>query len=240
MNFCAQCGNSLETSARFCGLCGTEIKSQETSQSYQTLGKLKIQLSNTTDKVSHHFKNVSNNQKGQKQKYNMKVIGSIIVAVLIIGFYINSPKQLTEQEYEEMAIELLVKDNMAMDNFSNAIGDSGVQVGLWGAEWSEDYKQLIEPAKKLEKDFEELDEILENVVPPEYFEYDHNNLLKIVNAHRKMASDIGSFVAKGDEGDLESFEEYESRAEEYLDESIFLDDEYEDQLMEIYQKTKVE
>lgn len=235
MGFCTQCGNSIEADARFCGKCGAEIRREDIVNSPKPIQK---QLSDSANKVTNRLQNISSNPNWKKQKYNKKVIGLIALA-LIIGFYMVSPNQLKEQEYEDLVIELLVKDEMATDNFSNEIAYYDIDTGF-DAEWSEGYKQLIKPAKALEKDFKKLRKTLENVKPPEYFKYEHETLLKVFNTHENMASNLISYVESGDEKYMELFEEFENRADEYLDESIFVTEEYEEQIMQAYQNAKLD
>ena len=235
MGFCTQCGNSIEADARFCGKCGAEIKREDIVNSPEPIQK---QLSDSVNKVINRLQNISSNPNWKNQKYNKKGIGLIALALIIV-FYMVSPNQLKEQEYEDLVIELLVKDEMATDNFSNEIAYYDIDTGF-DAEWSEDYKQLIKPAKALEKDFKKLSKTLENVKPPEYFKYEHEILLKVFNTHENMASNLISYVESGDEKYMESFEEFENRADEYLDESIFVTEEYEEQIMQAYQNAKLD
>lgn len=235
MDFCTQCGNSIEADARFCGKCGSEIKKEDMDHS---LEPIKEKLSDSHNKLINRLQNTSTYLTWKKKKYNKKIIG-LVALVFIIGFYMISPKQLTEQEYENLVIELLVKDTMVLENFSHEIEYSGIDIGFEPT-WSEDYKQLVKPAKVLEKDFGKLSKKLENVKPPEYFEYEHQTLLKVFNAHKNMAANIVSYMDNGDEEYKESSEEFESRADEYLDESIFVTEEYKDQIIQAYQKAKLD
>lgn len=236
MEFCTQCGNKIETNARFCGKCGGEILREEGIRSLESIEQ---QTPASNNNGIGKLVNTVNNTNGNKRKYNKKVISALLVAALIIGIYIMSPKQLTEQEYEELVINLLVRDTVALDNFSNEIEYSGVEIGL-DPVWSEDYKQLIEPAKTLEKNFSDLDEMLNDVKPPENFEYEHETLSKAFNAHKNMAADIVSFVTNGDESSMESSEEFGSRAEQYLEESIFSSDTYKEEIMRAYQNSRLD
>ncbi|TWT27733.1 zinc-ribbon domain-containing protein [Planomicrobium sp. CPCC 101110] len=233
MGFCTQCGNSIEATSRFCGKCGSEIKRQEPNQSLQAENK------QSTNSSGSRLQDPMHGQNTPKRKYDKKAIGIILAISICLIIYLGSPKKLTEQEYQDLAIEILVKDKLAMDNFSDAIDYSGIYMGL-EPEWSEEYKQLIEPAKNLEKDFEDLSDRLEKVKPPEYFVYEHENLLKVLNAHKNMASNIGSYLIAGDEEYMELFEEYENTADEYLDESIFANEKYEEQVMETYRKMTID
>lgn len=230
MTFCTQCGNKLETNARFCGKCGTEIKGQELPEQNAALQHSPpAQVPAPTPNLN----NTHQNSNKKKPASNKRLAIIVIAALLFLVFYLVSPKQLTELEYEELAIKLLVKDNLVMDDFGNAIEYSGVDIG-YDPYWTEDYTQLVEPAKVLEREFAELGEMLEEVKPPKYFEYEHEILVKFFHAHKNMASDIVSYMSSGGEHFMESSEEYERRAEDYLEESIFLTDLYEDRIMEIY------
>lgn len=236
MSFCTQCGKPIAANARFCGKCGAELNKQETNHTPEPTQE---QVPAATNNGVNKLQSSGSNLHRKRQKYDKKIIGGLIAIALIIGFYMFTPKQLTEQEYEDLVIELLVRDELAMNNFSDEIEYSGIHVGL-DPVWSEDYKQLIEPAKTLEKEFGNLNETLKDVKPPEYFEYEHETLLKVFNAHKNMGSNLVSYLADGDEEYMESWEEYESRAEDYLEESIFLTEEYEDQIMQVYEKTRLD
>lgn len=230
MSFCTQCGNSIEAEARFCGKCGSEIKKREINPG-------SLPPSNNSGVNSTLTNGGDLNRK--KQKYNKKIIVGAIAIALIIGFYVMSPKQLTEEEYENLVIDLLVRDNLAMENFYNEMDYSGIYIGL-EPDWSEDYKQLVKPAKTLQKDFSDIRETLEDVKPPAYFGYEHETLLKIFRAHQHMADDIAAFLANGDEAHMDSSEEYYDRAEEYMMESIFSTEEYEERLMRAYQQSEMD
>lgn len=227
MIYCTQCGNSVGAAARFCGKCGSEIKKRETNQD---------PLPAPTNSDVNSLQTAGSNPNRKKQKYSMKIIIGAIAIALIIGFYVMSPKQVTEREYEDLVIELMVRDNLAMENFSTEMEYSGIDIGM-GPDWSEDYKQLVKPAKALEKDFSDISETLEDVKPPAYFEYEHETLLKVFNAHQNMASNIVSFMANGDEQYMESSDEYFDRAEDYIEESIFVTEVYEERLMQAYQQS---
>lgn len=227
MSFCTQCGNSVAAEARFCGKCGSEIKKRETGSE---------PLPASTDSVVNPQQPAGSYPNRKKQKYSMKVIASAIAIALIIGVYVMSPKQLTEREYEDLVIELIVRDNRVMENFTTEVEYSGINIGM-GPDWSEDYKQLVKPAKKLEKDYIALKAKLEGVKPPEYFVYEHETLLKVFNARQNMVSNIISFMSDGDEHNMELSDEYYDRAEDYMEESIFVTEEYEDRLLQAYQQS---
>ncbi|WP_422123893.1 zinc-ribbon domain-containing protein [Planococcus sp. X10-3] len=220
MRFCTQCGNTLEANARFCGKCGMKtIQSPDDANPADTEPQSAVFIPNK-----------------KKTKYNIKVIGVLIAAVIVAMVYMNTPKQLTEQEYEALAIELLVKSNLAMENYMNSIDFSGVDVG-WDPYWSDEFKQLVEPANELENYFVRFAEILEDVKPPIYYEYEHVLLLKALAEHKNMASNIGLFMETGEEEYIEAADEYERRAEDYLEKSIFLTEQYEEKIRRMYSTT---
>lgn len=227
MDFCTQCGNSVKAEERFCGKCGSELKKTQLSRESSPVA--------TAENINSVQANYSKPPR-KIQKYNMKLIIAAIVVTLIIGYYVMSPKQLTEREYEDLVIELLVKNAAVMEEFSEEIEYSGIYMG-YEPEWSEEYKQLIKPAKALEKDFGDLRKILEDVKPPKYFEYEHETLLKAFNAHQNMASNMVSYMTNGNEKYMDLSDEYYDRAEDYWDESIFFSDEYEDRIMQAYEQS---
>lgn len=223
MGFCTQCGNSFEADMRFCGKCGAEFKKQEMNNSSKPVNE---QLTDLNNKVVVGLQNINSKLNWKKQKFNKKVIG-VTVLVLIIGFYMFSPKQLTVEEYEELALELLLKNDVAMDIFSNEIDNSGVHIGLY-PDWSEDYRQLVKPAEDLEKELAKINKTLEGIKPPEYFIYEHENLLKAFSAHKSMASYVSSYMEDGNLDARYSYEEYEDIADGYFDKSFFLTGDFEE------------
>ena len=161
------------------------------------------------------------------------------VALVALIYFMVMPKQLSVQEYEDLAIKLLVADKVAMDEFGETVEYSDVYMGF-EPDWTEEYRQFVEPAKKLEQDFVKLRKALEDVKPPSRFEFEHDTMLKAFNAHESMAASLITYMDTGREEHMEYFEDYESRADDYIEESIFASEQYEDRLYEVYQSSMME
>ncbi|WP_409291333.1 zinc ribbon domain-containing protein [Peribacillus sp. SCS-37] len=228
MSFCTHCGSSLPTGAQFCGDCGSA-----TVRGSRTAETLPAALEQMVPAGAPEPAGTV--QSGLLNKYGRKKVGiaAAVAAVICAAFYIMSPKQLNEQEYSRLAIDLIVKGKIAQDEFRDTVDDSGVHIGL-EPDWLEEYKKLQGPAKELVKDYEEIVEELEDVKPPETFKYEHENLLKAFSAHGNMASNIRSYMATGDEEYMELTDEYEDKADEYLEGSIFVTDRYQEKIMDRY------
>lgn len=230
MGFCTQCGSEVEKTAKFCGKCGAGIKRENNVQ----------QVDSSVDEgISSGSTQFNAPPQAKKSQSNWKIGGIVAVAVVALIYFMVSPKQLSVQEYEDLAIKLLVADEVAMEEFGEAIEYSDVYFG-YEPEWTEEYRQFVEPAKQLEQDFVNLRKALEDVKPPSQFEFEHETMLKVFNAHETMAANLVSFMDTGREEHIEYFEEYESRAEDYIDESIFASEQYEDRLFEAYQNSMLE
>ena len=230
MSFCTQCGNPVEVTAKFCGKCGAGIEGKK--QALQKNGP----LDSGVNPINSQPSAIPSSKKNQR---NWKIGGLIAVALVAVIYFMVSPKQLSVPEYENLAIKLLVADELAMEEFGEAIEYSNVYFGF-EPDWSEEYRQFVEPANKLEQKFGNLRKTLEDVKPPRQFEFEHETVLKAFVAHETMAASLGAFMNTGREEHIESFEEYESRAEEYIEESIFASEQYEDRVYEAYQSSMME
>ncbi|WP_409296791.1 hypothetical protein V1498_02755 [Peribacillus sp. SCS-26] len=222
MRFCTHCGSSLPAQAQFCGDCGSAVvKEVRAAQGIQ------VPEGAVSQSRPSQFEMLN--------KYGRRKVGlaAAAAAVICTAFYLMSPKQLNEQEYSRLAIDLMVKGKIAQEDFRDAVDDSGVDIGL-EPDWSEDYRKLEGPAKELVKDYEGIVEELEDVKPPDTFKYEHENLLKAFSAHGNMASSIRSYMATGDDEYMELTDEYEDKADEYLEESVFVTDRYQEQIMDRY------
>ena len=230
MSFCTHCGNRIEETAKFCGKCGAPIERQQEAKPASNDSSVKNAPANLKAGPALQA-------NGKSKKW--KVGGIAAIALLMIGYFIMAPKQLSVQEYEELAINLLVADEMAMQEFGETVDYSGIYFGL-SPDWSAEYRQFVEPAEQLERDFVQLRKELEKVKPPRQFEFEHETMLRAFAAHETMAASLGAYMETGREEHMESFEEYESRAEDYIEESIFASEQYEDRVYEAYQSSMMD
>ncbi|HLU20927.1 MAG TPA: hypothetical protein VKZ77_00415 [Bacillaceae bacterium] len=129
-------------------------------------------------------------------------------------------------------------NQIAQDKFRQAIKYSDVPLSL-DPEWTPEYRKLVTPAENLIKDIEANTKRLKKVKAPEHLNFEQENLQRVLHAYKNMAVHMRSYVESGDENDFELYEEYENRAEDYLEDSIFVAERYEDTIREKYMKLRL-
>ncbi|AQX56089.1 zinc ribbon domain-containing protein [Priestia flexa] len=223
MKFCTNCGNSLGGEDQFCSGCGAVInRSKKISEPVQK------KQNASASRVEEVIGTGKNNKK-------ITIAGLILIIGVII--YIMIPKKLTEAEYEQLALDLLVKDVAVQEQFSSSIENSSVDVNM---EWDSEFKQLTKPAERAQGEFEDIYKELKGVKPPEMFEHDHELLLKAFHTHSELMIGAGEYFKTGNEEELEKVDEYENQAEDYLDQTAFSSGIYKERLMRRIEKLGIE
>jgi len=219
LGFCTQCGSTLDTDSRFCGHCGAAVKGSQSKGN------------------AVHVQNQNSNVVGSKPwlgKNKLIIVG--LVAITIFTFiYMAIPKKLSEKEYVDLVVESIVKDQVAQDDFSDAVVDTEIDFGL-DPDWSEEYKELEGPAKALKKDYEEILENFEEIKPPDSHKYDHENFIKAFNARKNMAENLRLYMKTGNEKNMDLFDEYEDQANDHLENSEYLLEQHKERIMKAYRK----
>ncbi|WP_210611165.1 zinc ribbon domain-containing protein [Priestia flexa] len=223
MKFCTNCGSSLGRENQFCSGCGAVInrseKISEPVQKKQNTSALRVE-------------EVVRMGKNNKQ---LTIAGLILIIGVII--YIMIPKKLTEAEYEQLALDLLVKDVAIQEQFSRSIENSSIDTNM---EWDSEFKQLTKPAERAQGEFEDIYKELKGVKPPEMFEHDHQLLLKAFHIHSELMIGAGEYFKSGNEEELENAEEYQSEAEDYLAQTSFSSGIYKERLIKRIEKLGIE
>ncbi|MFC5464780.1 hypothetical protein [Lederbergia graminis] len=225
MGYCIKCGNALKPGGNFCGHCGFAIEKNE-----EITPEILQQPQQVTTSVATQPKTA---------RKNNKIWMAIVLALAVfIVYQVVTPKKLTEKEFTDLSIEIIVLNQIAQDKFRQAIKYSDVPLSL-DPEWTPEYKKLVTPAEKLIKDFEANTKRLKKVKAPEHLQFEQENLQRMLHAYKNMAVHIRSYAESGDENDYELYEEYENRAEDYLEDSIFVAERYEDTIREKYMKLRL-
>lgn len=219
MGYCTECGNKLTANAKFCGTCGSPVSSEGMQPAPKARAAEQGSEFAVTRKPMH------------KNKVFVGVIAAVVVGIVI--YMMITPKQLTEAEYDKLAVDLIAKEQVAQHRFLEAVEATGIDVGYDPYD-KEELKQLSVPVERLMAEQKKIEKELQGVKPPKIYEQDHQFLLRLMEANKGMAASAKSFIETGDEVHLEQGDEFNDRADEYFDDSVFSTERYEARLSDRY------